>query len=201
MERLADQGQDPDPDHDPAPDPDSPDAPPPPPRPQRRYREMHYLFARLAVTRGTADPVALAKEAGFSRPWRGPQILLDLQDLIAQTRLHLLMGEQMELHEALKELAGVARQSDDLKTKHSALRTILEVHGALSNRSGSGDRSSIAKQIEEIVGEIKGITNMNTTVNVGVNVNVGDRDRDRDRDRDQAPEISTTMVEDQQSSD
>lgn len=66
------------------------------------------------------------------------------------------MAEQMELDEALRLLAGVARQEADVKTQHAALRTVLQVHGVLSDKPlPPTDRRSLARQIDEIVGRIK----------------------------------------------
>lgn len=68
------------------------------------------------------------------------------------------MGRQMELDEALIGVADLARTSEDVKTKLAALRTVLEVHGALSAKQlPPGDRKNVVRDLEEMVGRIKNL--------------------------------------------
>lgn len=134
----------------------------PTPRPTSRtttlpaaIHEKHRIFARLAVQRGTSDPVSLARDAGFSQPHRGPQILLRLRDLIEQERLAQKLGVSMELDEALRIVGDLARSAEDPKLKHAATRTVLEIHGALNSKNATLDRNTTARGLEKLVAQLR----------------------------------------------
>ena len=64
------------------------------------------------------------------------------------------MGQQMEIDEALTLVAELARGADDPKTKHSALRTVLEVHGVLTGKAVV-DRREQMRSIHQLVAAIR----------------------------------------------
>jgi len=64
------------------------------------------------------------------------------------------MGRQMEVDEALTEVASLARTCLDDKTKLSALRTVLECHGVLSG-APKMDRKDLMRQVRELASAIR----------------------------------------------
>jgi len=64
------------------------------------------------------------------------------------------MGEQMEIDEALSLVAEIARGDDESKTRHAALRTVLEVHGVLTGQPRVDRRESM-RAIHSLVAAIK----------------------------------------------
>lgn len=123
--------------------------------PPARIHPQHREFARLAVIRGTSDPIALARDAGFADPSRGPDILLRLQDLIERERLTQKLGASMDLEESLRIVGDLARNADDPKLKLAACRTVLELHGALNAKGSQQDRSALSRQLEAMVSELR----------------------------------------------
>lgn len=108
------------------------------------------------VADGLKDPVQTATRLGLSRPDRTRDWPSKYFNLIETENLRARMGRQMELDEALIEVADLARTCPDLKVRGSMLRTVLEVHGALSAKPlPPGDRKDVVRQLEEIIGRIK----------------------------------------------
>lgn len=152
----------------PSPPPPQPEKAPKPPKPspepdpspnlvkRRRLTKQAVLFIRQFSAQGFKDPDLAAKTVGFKRPGIGYRLADRLSDLIESERLRVSMAEQMELDEALRLLAMVARATDDLKTQHAALRTVLQVHGVLSDKPmPPSDRRGLANQVEALIGKIR----------------------------------------------
>lgn len=130
--------------------------PSPKPQPKRRLSQAHLAFVAQLATQNFQDPETAAKLVGFSRPGMGHRLAHRLSDLIESERLRVSMAQQMELDEALKLLAMVARSREDLKTQHAALRTVLQVHGVLSDKPmPPSDRRGLANQVEALIGKIR----------------------------------------------
>jgi hypothetical protein len=116
----------------------------------RKITDSHRRFVMLYADSGFRDPDQAALAAGFKTRGIGWKLIDRLHDLIDSERARRQMGTSMELGEALDELAKVARQDEDLKTKHAALRTVLEVHGALRDKTPIDDKKKLVREIEEI---------------------------------------------------
>jgi hypothetical protein len=91
---------------------------------------------------------------GFTRPLIAEKLVTRLSDLIQAERLRRSMGEQMEIDEALSLVAEIARGDAESKTRHAALRTVLEVHGVLTG-APRVDRRESMRAIHSLVAAIK----------------------------------------------
>jgi hypothetical protein len=122
----------------------------------RRLSSKDRAFVSLYVQGGCLDPIKAASDAGFSRAGMGLKLRDRLRDLIDNERIRLAAAEQMELDEALRRVGILARDADDDKVKLASLRTILQVHGVLSDKPmPSSDRSGLRRQLEELVQTVK----------------------------------------------
>lgn len=109
-------------------------------------------FIQLFADSGYKDPQAAAIAAGFKDPYIGDRLATRLAEPIERERRRRSMAEQMEVDEALRILASLARTTEDQKLQHSALRTVLQVHGVLSDKPmPAEDRKSLGREIESIV--------------------------------------------------
>jgi hypothetical protein len=121
---------------------------------RRRVSGKDRRFVQLYVDRGFREPNEAALAAGFREPYIGEKLVLRLSELIESERVRRSMGEQMEVDEALSRVAELARTVDDPKTKHAALRTVLEVHGVLTGRA-IVDRREQMRSIHQLVAAIR----------------------------------------------
>lgn len=102
------------------------------------------------------DPNTAANLAGFREPYIGERLVSRLHHLIEAERVRIAMVDQMELDEALRLTAQMARACVDDKVKLQALRTVLQVHGVLSDKPmPPTDRRSVARQVAELVESLK----------------------------------------------
>lgn len=122
---------------------------------RRRVSGKDRRFVDLYAAGGFKDPELAAKEAGFKEPFIGAKLAVRLSHLIDGERARLAMSDQMEVDEALRLLASVARETIDRKVQHAALRTVLQVHGVLSDKALPEDRLSAVRQVEDLIGAIK----------------------------------------------
>lgn len=119
---------------------------------RRRISSQDRRFVDLYADSGFKDAYSALKAAGFKKPGKVDQILARLAPVIDQERLRRSLSSQMELEEALVVTAGLARTCEDPKVKLAALRTVLEVHGALGSRPlPTSSRTELARQVAEIV--------------------------------------------------
>lgn len=97
------------------------------------------------------------KRAGFKYPSTAHRLVAKFADLIEAEKLKLRMADLMTVDEALKRVAGLARAAEDPKLQHAALRTILEVEGALTKDRPMtpNERADLQRQAEEIIGGLK----------------------------------------------
>ncbi len=114
------------------------------------------LFIRHYTESGFKDPDLAASLAGFREKYIGHKLVGRLADLIEAERLRAAMQTQMEVDEALRLLAELARTAFKDETRHAALRTVLQVHGVLSDKPmPPSSRQAIARQVAELVDEMK----------------------------------------------
>lgn len=124
---------------------------------RKRVSSQDRAFVELYADRGFKDAYQCLKDAGYKRASRVDLVLARLQHLIEATRLQRALATQMELDEALIGVAGLARTATDSKVMLAALRTVLEVHGALSPKPlPPADRAAMVAQVEAIIGRLKG---------------------------------------------
>lgn len=117
-------------------------------------------------------------EAGFSKHQPANPILAKITSLIAEER-EVAAREvtistttaSMEMAEALREIGVLARTSPDEKIKLQALRTVLEVHGALSKtREMPDDRRKLMREIEAMLDRIRTRTGTGSTATTATTI-------------------------------
>lgn len=126
---------------------------------RRRITPQARAFISHYVASGQKDPVESARIAGYAEPSRATRLVLDLQDLIEAEVLRGNIGRTMELEEAQMLVGRLARSADDDRVKLAALRTVLEVDGALNSKNAAVDRSATARGLEKLVALIRGKMN------------------------------------------
>jgi len=141
---------------------------------RRRVSGQDRQFIRHYAETGFKDADLAAKLAGFKEKYIGGKIAGRLGDLIEAERLRLAMQEQMELDEALRLTAQLARTAWRDVDKLQALRTILQVHGVLSDKPLPAiDRRTIARQIAETIDRIQRTASTSPGARVKVRAMVG----------------------------
>jgi hypothetical protein len=121
---------------------------------RRHISAKQRAFIARFVDGGRKDPYTAAKEVGIVRASDADKLVLRLSDLIEAEWLRRRMGQQMEVDEALQLCAEIARTDPDTKLRHSALRTVLEVHGVLTGQPRV-DRKEAMRTIQQLVAAIK----------------------------------------------
>lgn len=131
-------------------------------------------FITHYVESGQRDPWFSAKAVGYSRPTDGLRIVSRFADVIAAEAARRAIGRKMELTEALERVALLARDAADEKLRHAALRTVLEVEGALSQKSVPlHERGAVERQLEKIVSEIRKKMDGRATTSKKIRARVG----------------------------
>ena len=66
------------------------------------------------------------------------------------------MSQQMEIDEALRLVAEIARDRTDLKTQHAALRTVFQIQGLLTDKPmPASDRRTLASELDVLVAKLR----------------------------------------------
>lgn len=117
----------------------------------KKVRRFIHYFAES----GFHDVEGAGLAAGLRTATSSWAIYERFRDLIDQERLRRTLGTEMTVDEAMRELAWIARQRDDVKTKHAAIRTVLEAAGALGKDVDPRDRKALMKQAEALIAEIR----------------------------------------------
>lgn len=123
---------------------------------RRRISGKDRRFIQLFADNGFSDAHSAAKEAGFIGQWVADKLLARLHHLIDAERLRRAIGQQMELDEALRLLADLARTSLDQRVQLASVRTVLEFHQAIGAKTMPADsRRTLARQVAELVDKLQ----------------------------------------------
>jgi len=112
-------------------------------------------FVKLLADSGFSDPDSCAKAVGWTKPGAGWRAHSRLSEIIESERLRRTLGNEMGLDEALRRIASLARQDEDLKVALASTRTVLEVHGALGKDIDPRDRKKLMREAEALLAEIR----------------------------------------------
>lgn len=114
-------------------------------------------FVELFAARGFQGANEAALEVGVKTKYAGEKMVVRLRELIDAERLRQKMLEQMSLEEAIGKMGVMARTAADERVMLAALRTVLQVEGALSldKPLPSESQKGLSKQVAEIVESIR----------------------------------------------
>lgn len=141
---------------------------------RRRVSGKGRKFVDLFAKSGFKDTQGSATGAGYKEPGIGDRLVGKYAELIEAERLRTAVQEQMELDEALRLTAQLGRTADRDVDRLQALRTILQVHGVLSDKPlPAVDRRSIARQIAETIERIQRTASTSPGARVKVRAMVG----------------------------
>lgn len=123
---------------------------------RRKISGKHRAFVQILADQDFRDPNRAATAAGFKEPYIGEKLAEQLRDLVDAERKRRAMVEQMEVEEALRIVAEIARTAEKVETRLSAAKVVLIVNGAMADKPlAAANRNELVREAATLIEGIK----------------------------------------------
>ena len=122
----------------------------------RLLTRLGRAFVQAMAADPSRDPEDVARLVGYTKPGEGRARARKYSDLIESARIAHMTRDHMHLPEALQRLAHLVRNTQDEKVELAAIRTVVEIEGALTKGPmPEAERASLTRTMDELVSSLR----------------------------------------------